>query len=76
MDRVFDLQKKEVINLTDGKRLGFLYDVEIDLKTGRIGSIIVPGEGKFLGLFGKDEEYIISFSQIKKVGDDIILVEL
>ena len=74
-DRVADLQKKEVINITDGKRLGFLYDIEVDLETGRIGSIIIPGGFRFFGLFGKGEEYIITFEQIKKIGDDIILVE-
>ena len=74
-DRVCDLQKKEVINITDGKRLGFVYDVEIDLETGRIGSIIIPGGFRFFGLFGRGEEYIVTFEQIKKIGDDIILVE-
>lgn len=74
-DRVADLQKKEVINITDGKRLGFVYDVEIDLETGRIGSIIIPGGYRFFGLFGKGEEYIVNYEQIKKIGDDIILVE-
>lgn len=74
-DRVADLQKKEVINITDGKRLGFVYDVEIDLETGRIGSIIIPGGYRFFGLFGKGEEYVVTFEQIKKIGDDIILVE-
>ncbi len=75
LDRLVDLQKKEVINIFDGKRMGFLYDVEIDLSTGKIGSIIVPGRTRFFGLFGKGEEYIISYEDIKKVGDDIILVE-
>lgn len=70
-----ELQKKEVINILDGKRLGFLYDVEIDLQTGTIGSIIVPGHYRFFGLFGKGKEHIISYNDIKKVGDDIILVE-
>ena len=74
-DRVADLQKKEVINITDGKRLGFVYDVEIDLETRRIGSIIIPGGYRFFGLFGKGEEYIVNYEQIKKIGDDIILVE-
>ena len=74
-DRVADLQKKEVINITDGKRLGFVYDVEIDLETGRIGSIIIPGGYRFFGLFGKGEEYVVNYEQIKKIGDDIILVE-
>ena len=76
MDRVYELQKKEVVNINDGKRLGFLYDIEIDLNTGKIGSIIVPGKGRVLGIFGKYEEHIINFSQIKKVGDDIILVDI
>lgn len=74
-DRVADLQKKEVININDGKRLGFLYDIEVDLETGKIGSIIIPGGFRFFGLFGRGEEYIITFDQIKKIGDDIILVE-
>ena len=75
-ERVGELQKKEVINISDGKRLGFLYDVEIDLKNGRVGSIIVPGRRKFFAFFRKYEENIISFEQIRKIGDDIILIEL
>lgn len=73
--RVCDLQKKEVININDGKRLGFLYDVEIDLETGTIGSIIIPGGFRFFGLFGRGQEYVVTYEQIKKIGDDIILVE-
>ena len=76
MERVGDLQKKEVVNINDGRRLGFLYDVEIDLQTGKIGSIIVPGHGRIFGWFGRNEDHIINFSQIKKVGDDIILVDI
>jgi YlmC/YmxH family sporulation protein len=76
MDRVGDLQKKEVININDGKRLGFLYDIEIDLQSGKIGSIIVPGNGRLFGIFGREEDYIINFTQIKKVGNDIILVDI
>ena len=75
MERVQNLQKKEVININDGKRLGFLYDIEVDLKTGEIGSIIIPGGYRFFGLFGKGEEYIITFDKIRKIGDDIILVD-
>ena len=76
LERVLDLQKKEVINLSNGRRLGFVYDVEVDLETGRVGSLIVPGQNRFFRLFWKNEEYVISFSQIKKIGDDIILVEI
>ena len=76
LERVGELQKKEVINLVDGKRLGFVYDVEIDMERGTVVALIVPGQNRIVRLFRKYEEYIISFEQIKKIGDDIILVEL
>lgn len=75
-ERVGELQKKEVINLVNGKRLGFVYDVELDLEKGTVLSFVVPGHNRFFRLFWKYEEYVIPFEQIKKVGDDIILVEL
>lgn len=76
LERVGDLQKKEVINLVNGKRLGFVYDVEIDTEKGTVIALIVPGQNRLFRLFWKCEEYVISFEQIKKIGDDIILVEL
>ncbi|MDK2798883.1 MAG: hypothetical protein PWP27_555 [Clostridiales bacterium] len=74
--RASDFRQKEVINIADGKRLGFVYDVEIDMSKGVIESIIVPGPGKFLGLFGHDTDYVIPWDSIKKVGEDIILVDM
>ncbi|MBO5408313.1 MAG: YlmC/YmxH family sporulation protein [Clostridia bacterium] len=75
-ERVGELQKKEVINISSGKRIGFVYDVEIDLQNGTVGSLIVPERNRFLGFFGKYEEHIISFETIVKVGDDIVLVDI
>lgn len=43
-----DFKHKEVISITDGKRLGFVQDVTADLKTGTITSIIVPGNSRKL----------------------------
>lgn len=40
--RLYDLQNKDVINLTDGRRLGQTYDLEFDEDTGQIVSLIVP----------------------------------
>ncbi|TCO79292.1 YlmC/YmxH family sporulation protein [Marinisporobacter balticus] len=71
-----DLREKEIINLIDGRRLGFVADIEVNLEKGRIDALIVPGPGKFLGLFGKDNDYIIAWNEIKKIGIDVILVEL
>lgn len=75
MSRIFDFRHKEVINISDGKRLGFIEDVEIDTDSGKITSVIIPISGKVLGVFGKETEYIISWESIKKIGHDIVLVD-
>ncbi len=76
MARIEDLKQKEVINIQDGSRLGFVSDVDINVKTGCIINIIVDGPCKVFGLFGKDTEYVINWCDIKKIGDDIILVDV
>ena len=76
MCRVFDLRRKEVINIRDGARLGYVCDVEIDELEGSVDAIVVPGPARFFGLFGRDEDYIISWDEIEKIGEDIILVSV
>mgnify|MGYP000295449204 CR=1 FL=1 len=74
--RLCELREKEVINTCDCKRLGCVTDVVIDLCRGSLEAIIIPGPGKICGFLGSDSEYIIPFECIKKMGDDIILVEI
>ena len=40
-----ELKSKEVINVSDGKRLGFVKDIEVDTDDARLLAITVPGEG-------------------------------
>jgi YlmC/YmxH family sporulation protein len=70
------MRDKEVINICDGKRLGCVMDLEFDACNGKIEKIIIPGPGKICGVFGTDSEYVIPFGCIKKIGPDIILVEI
>jgi YlmC/YmxH family sporulation protein len=74
--RIGDMKHKEIINLKDGARLGYICDVELDWNEGKIKQLVVPGPGKVMGIFGKEMEYLIPWSNIKKIGEDIILVEL
>jgi YlmC/YmxH family sporulation protein len=76
MNRSNDIKQKEVINMTDGRRLGFVSDVEINLEDGRIEAIIVPAGGRFFGIIGKDSEFVIPWEKVKKIGEDIILVDM
>ena len=76
-DKGLDFKHKEVINVCDGKRLGYVQDVCADLETGRITSIIVPGgTNKLMSLFSSSNDIIIPWEQIHCIGDDLILVEV
>jgi sporulation protein, YlmC/YmxH family len=70
-----NIRDREVINIKDGRKLGVVADVEIDFIQGRITSLIIPGPGKFMGIFGGDNDIIIPWESIKKIGVDVILVE-
>ncbi len=70
-----ELHTKEVIHLTDGERLGSISDIEIDFETGKIISISVPGGYKVFGMFGKEPERTIPWEHIKKIGDDLIIID-
>lgn len=70
-----DLKLKEVINMVDGRRMGAITDIEIDVDTGKLTAIVVPGNAKFLGLFGRQEDIVIPWTKISKIGFDVILVE-
>ena len=69
------LRCKEVINLCDGARLGYVSDLELDTECGRILCIMVPCPGRFFGLFGSSGEIVIPWACIKRIGGDLILVE-
>ncbi len=70
------LQKKEIINLCDGSRLGFATDLEFDPACARLLALLVPcGSGGFLGL-GKTEYLVIPWERIECFGEDTVLVRL
>ena len=71
-----DFKHKEVINITDGKRLGFVQDVTADFKTGTIAELIVPGNTRLFNFFSSNNEIVIPWSAIKTIGEDITLVEI
>lgn len=74
--RICDLKNREVINSCNCKILGYVSDVDMDLFTGKVNAIIVPGPGKILNFFGREDEYVIPYDCICKIGDDIILVNV
>ena len=74
--RMRDLRCKEVINICDGCRLGFVADVDVKIPEGQVCAIIVYGPCRFFGLFGRDSDFVIPWQAVRKIGGDIILVEV
>ena len=74
--RICELREKEVVNVCDGERLGNICDVDFAERTGRICSLIIPGPCKVFGIIGRDSEYIIPYECVKRIGADVVLVEV
>ena len=74
--RVTDMRCKEVINVKDGQRLGFISDVEVEIPEGLVCALVVPGPCRFFGLFGRKDDFVIPWRCIRRVGEDIVLVEM
>ncbi|MDR6124263.1 YlmC/YmxH family sporulation protein [Neobacillus drentensis] len=74
MVKISEFQIKDVVNVSDGKRLGNIGDIEINLTTGKIEAVVISGSGRVLGFFGKDEDIVIPWRNIIKIGQDVILV--
>jgi YlmC/YmxH family sporulation protein len=74
--RISDLRMRDIVNISDGRRLGLLKDVDIDLNLGRIKALILPGQNKVWGLFAqRSDDIVIPWEKIKKIGVDVILVD-
>ena len=71
-----ELHRKEVICVCDGRRLGYIADACVEIPTGNIVSILVPGPCRFFGLLGRKDDYIIPWSRIIRMGTDIVLVDV
>ncbi len=73
--RLYQLQSKDVINISDGRNVGRIADVEIDGITGGIIRMIISGKPRYFGLFGRGDDVCIPWQKIKLIGIDSILVD-
>ena len=76
MERYSELREKEVVNIYDGRCLGTICDLCIDLCSGQITAIVVPQCGRLSSFFRRDDDLVIPWFKVIKIGSDVILVEL
>lgn len=68
-----ELRCKEVVNLTNGARMGRVIDLIIDRNGKDVLGVVVPGVRK---LFRANEDIFVPWNQIEKIGSDVILISL
>ena len=73
--RVSELRYKEIINVSDGSRYGWVGDVEVDLDSAQVRALVVPGRLRLFGLLGREEDRVFPWEAVRRFGADTILVE-
>ena len=74
--RLSDLQSKDVISIIDGKKIGNIIDIKIEEESGRIAALVVEPNRFFLNILSSRQEFEIYWSEIEKIGEDVILVKM
>ena len=74
--RFTELQCKEVICVNDGRRLGFITDIQVEVPEGTIMAVVVPGPCRLLGMVGRRDDFVIPWRCIRRIGPDIVLVDI
>lgn len=73
--RITSLRDKEIIDIRSGSRYGYVGDLEIDLETGKVRALVIPGRLRLFGLLGREKEKVFKWESVRRFGEDIILVE-
>ncbi len=69
-----EMHNKEIINIKNGARLGYVDDIEFETETASVKSLIVYGRTRFFGFLGREDDLVITCDEIEVVGDDTILI--
>ena len=72
--RITDMHNKEVINLCDGTRLGYVDDLEVDTCTAQVTALVISGRNRLFGLLGREPDVVIQWKDIEVVGEETVLV--
>lgn len=76
MIKISDLRTREVVNVQDGRKLGLIKDLDLDVDKGKINALVLPGPNRFINIFTRKDDIIVPWDRIVKIGRDVILVEV
>ena len=77
MFKISDLAKRDIINLTDGTRLGPVKDIHIDSEAGTVVALVLKTpKRKYMGLMSAGQDVVVPWDKIRKIGVDAVLVDI
>ncbi len=74
--KISDLRTMRIVNMADGKILGKISDLVMDVNRGYVKAIIMPGDTKWPVFWSSERELEVPWENIKKIGQDIIIVDM
>jgi len=75
MMKLSDLQEKDIVNINDGRKIGRIIDAEVDM-VGKINYLVVDEKRGLRTFLSTNSDINITFDKIKRIGTDVILVDL
>lgn len=76
MTKISELGRKDIINIVDGARLGPVKDMHFDPADGRVKALVIQGRKRYFRFLGAGQDLVVSWENVKKIGQDAVLVEV
>lgn len=74
MLRNFDLRQKKVIDVDTAELVGYIRDMDVDLETGKINSVTIPGRG-VAGIFAKSRNVTVPWASVLAIGSEFVIIK-
>lgn len=74
MNSINNIKLMEVIDINTGSKLGYIKDLKVNCDENRVESLILPSIKE--NWFSKREDLEVPWENIRKIGLDVILVDI
>ncbi len=74
--KISDLQERQIVNIADGKCLGNIKDIELNILDGTIQALVLPNTGGFWSMLQNQSELLIPWQKVVRLGVDVVLIDM
>ena len=74
--KISDLQERQIVNIADGRCLGNIKDIELNILDGSIQALVLPSMGGFWNLIQNQGELLIPWQKVVRLGVDVVLIDM